>query len=76
MRPEEVLEQLAARRVDYYFGRITQHTDRMTDRFRAVYARAAGRQFAVVDMSQAAQQFLPTVIKTMTTSMTASRMFV
>jgi hypothetical protein len=49
--PQAVLDDLAMRKVDYYFGRLNETTDQMTDAYKCMYdsVEAKNMEFTVVD---------------------------
>jgi len=72
--PEEILKKLLSIRVDFYFLRMTKHTDTMVDIFKKVYA-AAKKTFEVHPVASDPANFLPKVVASIHSSMAQSVAF-
>jgi len=72
--PEDLLGKLCSKRVDYYFIRINSSTDKMIPIFKEVYNRS-GSHFREFNIGDNPSEFLPTVIKSVTSSMGRSESF-
>ncbi|KAL4439708.1 hypothetical protein ABPG75_002709 [Micractinium tetrahymenae] len=74
--PEELLQDFCRNRIDYHFARLGSHTDIMTRIFSAasgVFKGANGAAtFEMHDYNQAAEEFIPVVLKSLTSSMRRS----
>ena len=72
--PAVELAQLRALHVDLCFAKITKGTEQMLDRFRALYDRKEeGRHLKVIVLGNSVEAFLPSIIATVTDSITRTR---
>jgi hypothetical protein len=71
--PLILLEQLVAKKIDYKFGRMTHHTDKMIGEFSQVYAGTAQLFEQLPLESSTAEAFAKTLIKTLSESISHSR---
>lgn len=74
---EPLMRQLANKKIDYYFMRLTHHTDKMTRAMKAAYdgAGTANREFTVVPDMAAADpaMFVAKVVDCVTASLSATK---
>lgn len=74
---EPMMRQLAKKRIDYYFMRLTQYTDKMTTIMAEAYdaPRAANKPFSLISDMAAADpaKFVETITECVTSSISASR---
>jgi len=72
--PEDLLRQIMKKRVDYYFMKITDLTDKMVSMFHAVFTEV-GKEVFVNPIAANAEDFVPTVLKSISSSMARSAAF-
>jgi len=69
---EDIVRELGStQRVDYYFGKINSTTDQMTNIFKDIYSNTK-RSFVVIDLGNSVENFLPTVLRSISMSMKSS----
>jgi len=73
--PEDLLRQMCNQSIDFYFCRLNKTTDIMTNIFKEVYT-SSNKPFDVIDIGSDTSKFLPTVIKSISASMSRSVMFI
>ncbi|PRP80235.1 hypothetical protein PROFUN_12174 [Planoprotostelium fungivorum] len=69
---ETLLGKVCDKRIDLYFGKINNRTDKMTNIFREEL-RKRNKPFTILNLSDPAKEFLPEVIASVSKSMNASR---
>jgi len=74
LQPEDLLRELAKKRVEFYFMRIHQYTDKMTEIFKNTYEEM-GKQFFINPVSANASDFVPKVVNSIRSSMARSAAF-
>lgn len=74
LQPEDLLRRLMAKRIDYYFMKIKNATDKMVEIFKEVYSHGRA-EFRVVQVDTAAKDFVPQVVKSITNSMIRTEMY-
>lgn len=72
--PEDLLRKLCNKRVDYYFIKIDSSTDKMIRIFSEVYKNSTS-SFQQFEIGTDTAQFLPTVIKSIASSVSRSDAF-
>jgi len=74
LKPEDLLQTLINKRVDYYFMRINTSTDKMASIFQNVYERVR-EKFTIIPVDAAAADFAPKVVNSIRSSMARSVAF-
>lgn len=72
--PEQLVQQLAAKKIDYNFGEITSDTRKMTAIFADAYAGCQA-SFTVRNARDPAADFVPLVLNSVSSSMGRSPFF-
>jgi hypothetical protein len=75
-RPCVQLPKLKAKRIDFYFARITPHTDKMIRLFTPMYNGKEtddAHKLKVIDLGKDATAFMPVVTGSIQASVTASQ---
>jgi len=72
--PEKLLEEFCKFKIDYYFCRVgeAKWTQKMTNAFQKVYEKNPSRNYAVYDVKNDTSAFLPSVIKSVQSSVRAA----
>jgi hypothetical protein len=68
LHPEDFLHHFAANRIDYYFMRLTNRTDKMTNIFAKVYD-GYNTKFRVLEKGEDPKNFLPLVLESIHSSL-------
>jgi len=72
--PEDLLRKMCNQSIDFYFCRINNRTNKMTSIFQRVYIDS-NKPFVIVDIGSDTSKFLPTVVASISASMSRSSMF-